>query len=214
MQKLPSREPTLPPDNIAQIDSNLARQLGSNWGWILFRGIAGIVFGVLALLLPWITALTLVALFGAYALVDGIFAIISIFTGRRVGAPWWALLIEGLLGIVAGLLALLLPIEAWITLAGFMGGWLIAGGLVEIFTAVRLMHDIDNEWWLILSGALSIIAGVLLFVRPFAGGVAVVYVLGIYAILFGVMLTAFALRVRKWRPEGPALPLPAHTPGT
>ena len=206
MQKIPNRAPALAPDNAPEMDNLLARQLHDNWIWVLVRGLMALLFGILALLSPMIAALSLVLIFGAYALADGIFAIVSIFTGRRGALPWWALLVEGIFGIAAGAIAFFSPGVAWLSLVWVMGGWLIASGVVEIITAVRLMHDIDDEWWMIFSGVISIVAGALLFVRPLAGGVAVVWVLALYAILFGAVLTAFALRLRRWQPSTPTAP--------
>ena len=130
--------------------------LARNWWLLLLRGIAAIIFGVLTFVWPGITLLTLVLLYGAYALVDGVLAILAAITGDAPAPRWW-LAIVGLLGILVGILTLAWPGITALVLLLFIAGWAIATGILQIVGAVRLRTEIDNEWLLIASGVLSVI---------------------------------------------------------
>lgn len=169
--------------------------LAKNWWLLLLRGIAGILFGLLAFLWPGITLLTLIIIYGAYALVDGIFAIIAAIRGGA-GARWWLALI-GVLGIAAGLLTFFWPGMTALALAMFIGAWAFIHGIFEIIGAIKMRKEIDNEWWLILSGALSALFGLAILIRPGAGALALVWLIGAYAIVFGALLVGFAFRLKK-----------------
>jgi uncharacterized membrane protein HdeD (DUF308 family) len=170
--------------------------LAKNWWLLLLRGIAGIIFGVLAFIWPGITLLTLIIFYGAYALIDGIFAIIAAFRGGEAQSRWWLLLI-GILGIAAGLLTFLWPGLTALVLALFIGAWSLIHGIFEIVGAIKIRKEIDNEWWLILSGALSVIFGLVMLILPGAGALALVWVIGAYSIIFGALLVGFAFRLKK-----------------
>lgn len=171
--------------------------LSGNWWLILIRGIAALVFGVLALAWPGITLVTLVLLYGAFALVDGISALVAAIVGRVSATPRWWLAIVGLLGIVAGLLTFVWPGITALILLFLIAGWSIAMGVFQIIGAIRLRKEIDNEWLLILSGALSVLFGLALFFWPGAGALALVWLIASYAIVFGSLIIAFAFRLRK-----------------
>lgn len=170
--------------------------LARNWWLILLRGIAAIVFGILTFIWPGITLLTLVLFFGAFALVDGVLAIWAGIVGGEPGPRWWLLLV-GLLGIAVGLLTFLLPGLSALLLLMFIAGWAIAVGILQIIGAIRLRKEIDNEWWLIASGVLSVLFGVLLVALPGPGALGLLFVIGAYAIVYGVMLISLSLRLRK-----------------
>ena len=178
--------------------------LRRNWGWILVRGIAAVMFGVLALVLPGITLAALVLLWGAYALADGIIALIAAFRIRDRGKPFWALLVVGILGIAAGILTFIWPGMTAIVLLAFIAAWSLVMGIFQIIAAVRLRKSIENEWLLGLSGLLSVIFGVLMLINPGAGALAVIWVIGAYAIVFGVLLIALGLKLRS-RTHHPSL---------
>ena len=165
------------------------------WWAVLIRGIAAVLFGVVALFRPGISLALIVLLFGAYALVDGIFSIVAAFRDDT-GAPWWALLIEGLAGIAAAAIAFISPGITALVLLYLVAGWAIVTGFAEIFEAVRLRKLIEKEWLLALTGVLSIVFGVLIAVQPRAGLTTLIWLIGIYAILFGVMLISLAFRLR------------------
>jgi uncharacterized membrane protein HdeD (DUF308 family) len=180
-----------------QVNDTMWSDLGRNWGWIVVRGIAAMIFGVLALVLPGITLAALVLLWGAYALADGIIALIAAFRIRDRGKPFWALLVVGILGIAAGILTFIWPGMTALVLLAFIAAWSLVMGIFQIIAAVRLRKSIENEWLLGLSGLLSIIFGVLMLINPGAGALAVIWVIGAYAVLFGVLLIALGIKLRS-----------------
>jgi uncharacterized membrane protein HdeD (DUF308 family) len=175
----------------------LLHALACNWWLLLLRGIAAIVFGVLAFLWPGLTLLTLVILYGAYALTDGVLAVVAAIMGPGGPAPRWWLAIVGALGIIAGLLTFLWPGITALVLLFFIAGWAIASGVFEIVGAIRLRKEIANEWLLILSGLLSVVFGIVLLVQPGAGALALIWIIGAYAILAGIVYIALAFRLRQ-----------------
>ncbi len=174
----------------------MVRPLARYWWLFALRGIAAIIFGVLALIVPGVTLVVLVALFGAYALIDGVLATIAAFRQRDENNRWWVLLLEGLAGIVIGVLAFLFPGQTLLTLLFFIAFWAIFTGIMEIITAIRLRREISNEWSMGLMGVISILLGIVLLVFPAAGLVGLVYAVGIYAILFGILMLYLAFRAR------------------
>jgi len=175
--------------------------LSRNWWALAVRGVAGIVFGILAFVMPVVTLAALVLLFGAYALVDGAFNVVAAASGRTGGRPWWALLVAGLVSIGAGLVTFFMPGLTALALAYLIAAWAIATGVLEIIAAVRLRKVIRNEWWLGLSGALGIVFGVLLMLAPGAGALAMVLWIGAYAFVYGVALVILGVRLRRRRDE-------------
>jgi uncharacterized membrane protein HdeD (DUF308 family) len=170
--------------------------LARNWWLILLRGIFAILFGILTFVWPGISLVTLVLLFGAYALVDGVFALIAAIKGGTPTPRWWLALV-GVIGIVAGLVTMLLPGMTAIWLVLFMAGWMIATGVMQIVGAIRLRHEIDNEWWLVAAGVVSVVVGLVIAVAPSAGALGLLWAIGAYAIVFGVTLIGLAFRLKK-----------------
>jgi uncharacterized membrane protein HdeD (DUF308 family) len=138
----------------------------------------------------------LILLFGAYALVDGIFAVVGVFGGTRSGTPRWLLLLEGVISILAGIIALIFPGLTAVALLYLVAAWAIVTGLVQIATAIRLRQEITGEWALILGGVLSVIFGLLLAVLPGVGILSLIWLIGAYAVVFGILLLITAFRVR------------------
>ncbi len=171
--------------------------LARNWWALALRGVFGVIFGVLAFAWPGITLAALVILYGAYAMADGIFAIAAAITGRPVGAPWWALLLEGLLGIAVGIMTFAWPGITALVLLYLIAGWAMATGVLEIAAAIRLRREVRGEWILAVSGVLSILFGILLVINPGAGALAVVWLIGGYAVVFGSLLIALGFRLRS-----------------
>jgi uncharacterized membrane protein HdeD (DUF308 family) len=172
--------------------------LANNWWVFVLRGIAGILFGILTFLIPGMALLTLILLFAAYSLVDGIFSIIAAF--RKTGTdqqPWWALLLSGILGIVAGVIAFLLPPVAAMALLYLIAAWAIVTGILSIVAAIRLRKQIEGEWLMILTGILSILFGAFLAVFPGPGALAVVLWIGAYMFVMGIMLLVLGFRLRS-----------------
>jgi uncharacterized membrane protein HdeD (DUF308 family) len=172
------------------------RRIFASWWVLLLRGICAILFGVLTFVWPGITLLTLVLLYGAYALADGVLALAEAVMGGAPAPRWWLALV-GLLGIAVGVLTFAWPGITALVLLLFIAGWAIATGLLQIVGAIRLRKEIENEWLLIASGVLSVIFGLILVVQPGTGALALLYVIGIYAILYGILEIWLSLRLRS-----------------
>ena len=176
-------------------------KLAQYWWLLLLRGLAAIIFGILALIWPELTLLTLILLFGAYALMDGIFAVIAGIASFRSNERWWAVLLEGVVGILVGVLVFIWPGPTALVLLYFIAAWAVITGITEIAAAIRLRREITNEWAMGLSGLASVIFGVLLFIYPGAGAVSLVWLIGAYAIIFGILLIILGFRLRGMRGE-------------
>jgi uncharacterized membrane protein HdeD (DUF308 family) len=193
------------PGELREVDT-----LAHNWWAVLLRGIAGILFGIATFFAPAISLAVLVLLFGAYALVDGVLAVISALRHRATNERWWVVLLEGLVGIFAGVVTFAWPHITAIALLYVIAAWALITGALEIAAAIRLRKVIDHEWLMVLSGILSIAFGVLLAMFPGLGALAVVLWIGAYAIIFGVLLVALGFRLRSWERSGGLHP--AHHP--
>ena len=174
--------------------------LADNWGLVFLRGVLGILFGLIALFMPGPTLAALVLLFGAYALLDGVLALIMAISGRRERGLG-ALLIEGVLGIGAGVVTFVYPGITAIALLAVIASWGIFTGVLAIVTAVALRKEITGEWALATSGVLSVLFGVLLIIRAPAGLLALVWLIGIYAMASGIALLPLSLRLRQLSQE-------------
>jgi uncharacterized membrane protein HdeD (DUF308 family) len=171
--------------------------LARNWWVVALRGVLAIIFGVLAIAWPGLTLLVLITLFGAYALVDGIFAVIAGIASYGRNERWWAMLLEGIAGIILGVLTFLWPGTTALVLVYFIAAWALLTGILEIAPAIRLRKEIEGEWMMVLSGILSIIFGLFLFVAPGAGALGLTVVIGAYALVFGILFIILAFRLRK-----------------
>lgn len=171
--------------------------LSRSWWTFALRGLLAIIFGILALIWPGVTLITLIILFGAYALVDGIFAVFTGLTSRGRDDRWWVLLLEGIAGIIFGLLTFFWPNITALVLLYFIAAWAVVTGLLEIIAAIQYRNEISGEGWLILGGIASILFGVILFFFPGAGALGLIWLIGVYAIAFGIFLIVFAFRVRS-----------------
>jgi uncharacterized membrane protein HdeD (DUF308 family) len=165
-----------------------------HWWAFAIRGVAAILFGILALLLPGLTFAVLVLLWGAFALVDGAFALIAAV--RTEHDHRWGLFAEGIVGIGAGIVTFVWPDLTALVLLYIIAAWALLTGVLELIAAVRLRKLIQDEWWLILSGVVSVLFGLFLLAAPGAGAVAVVWLIGLYAVVFGVLMLALAVRLR------------------
>lgn len=175
----------------------MLHSLARNWWAVLLRGVAAVLFGLIAFFWPGATGYALVILFGAYAFVDGIFALVSSIRAAGAGERWGALLLEGIIGLVIAAVTFFYPGLTALALYWVIATWAILTGILEIVAAIQLRKMIQNEWLLILSGILSIVFGVLLVVYPLIGILTVIYLIGAYALIFGVMLIGFSLRLRS-----------------
>src|SRR5215475_14122232 len=174
--------------------------LADNWWLLLLRGIAAIAFGVLALLWPGLTLITLTWLWGAYALSDGIIAIWAAFnaTAGDAGPRWW-LGLSAVVSIIAGCIAFYYTGMTTIVLLMFIASWAIFIGAVQIWAAIALRKVLDREWLLILNGVLSIVFGAILFAQPGAGALALVWIIAWYAMVFGGLYIALAFRLKQYK---------------
>jgi len=166
------------------------------WWTFVIRGLLAIAFGLIALVWPGITLIVLVVLFGFYVILEGILSIIAAFINRGMQS-WWVLLLEGLASIAMGCVAFIWPGLTAVVLLIFIAIWAILTGLLEIWAAVQLRKEIRGEWILALTGIMSTLIGIILFTNPGAGALAVVWMIGIYAVIFGALLTFLGFKFRK-----------------
>lgn len=176
-----------------------AAHLADRWWVPLIRGIAAITFGILALAYPGISLLVLIMLWGAYALVDGVFSLVMAVRRGRAGGNWGWLVFEGIVGVLAGILAFAWPGMTAMVLLMVIAAWAVLTGIAEIATAIRLRKEIRGEWLLGTIGVLSIVFGGLLFAYPGTGALALIGLIGGYSIVFGVLLLGLAWRLYSWR---------------
>jgi uncharacterized membrane protein HdeD (DUF308 family) len=176
--------------------SPMLQTLSRYWWLILLRGIAAIVFGVLAFIWPGITLVTLVLFWGAFALVDGVLALAHAIMGGNMGSRWWLALI-GIAGIAAGIVTFMWPGVTALVLLIFIATWAIVLGVFQIIGAIRLRKEIDNEWTLGLGGLLSVLFGIVMLIAPGAGALALIWAIGSFAILFGILMVMAAFKLKK-----------------
>lgn len=175
-------------------------QLARFWWVFVLRGVLAVLFGIACFVAPGITLGVLVLFYGAYSLADGILASVAAFARRRPGAsfPWMVLLI-GLAGIAAGVITFMYPGLTALLLLYFIAAWHIVRGLSEIVVAIQLRKEIQGEGWLIAGGVLSVLFGLLLFARPGTGALAVLWMIGFFALLFGMILIVLGFRLKAFK---------------
>lgn len=169
--------------------------LTQKWWVVALRGIIAVGFGILALVYPGMTLLSMALVFGAYAFVDGVFAIVSAFGSRGREAVWYVL--DGILGIAVGVATFFFPGVAAQALVYLIGVWAILTGVFEVIAGFEL--PIKRDWLLVIAGIASIIFGVLVFVYPISGALAITWLVGVYALVFGVSMFVFGIRLRGMR---------------
>lgn len=175
--------------------------LARNWWALALRGVAAILFGLAAFFWPGLTLMVLVILFGAYALVDGIFALAASVRAMQQQNRWWPLLLLGIAGVAAGIVTFFYPGITAIALLFIIAAWAIVTGIFTVIAAIELRRHISGEWLLGLSGIASILFGILLIVQPGAGALALVWLIGIYAVIFGFLELGLAFRLRSVQEE-------------
>jgi uncharacterized membrane protein HdeD (DUF308 family) len=183
-------------------------RVAQHWWLVALRGVVSILFGVVALFLPFATLAVLVIFFGAYMFVDGAFALFSAIRFRHEREKWVPLLIEGLVGLAVGAVAFAYP--GITALAGLftLAFWALVTGILEIVAGIRLRRDpaaAKTELMLILSGVLSIVLGIFFVAMPIAGLLASVWVIGTYAIVFGILMVGFGFRLRAIHNDTPTV---------
>lgn len=176
----------------------LTELLTRYWWVLLVRGIVAILFGLFAFARPGVTLAALVIVFGAFALVDGVLAVVAAIRGGGA-RPWWLLVLHGLVGIGIGLLTLFAPGVTALVLLFYIAIWAIATGVLQIAEAIALREEIEGEWLLVLGGLVSVAFGALVIARPGAGALAVLWLIGAWALAFGVLMVLLALKARRLR---------------
>jgi uncharacterized membrane protein HdeD (DUF308 family) len=177
-------------------ENQLSRILSRNWTLMLLRGLTAILFGILVWVMPELSVKMLVYLFGAFVLVDGIFGASVAIAARKEYEDWGILLLWALVGVGVGILTLLAPGVTALALVYFIAIWAVSTGVLEIVVAIRLRKEIEGEWLLILGGLTSVAFGVLLMLQPAVGAIALVWLIGLYAVTFGLLLIILAFRTR------------------
>lgn len=185
------------------LESALVRQFAEYWWLFVVRGVLAVIFGVVALAWPGITVLALVTLFGAYVIVDGFFSVVHALRGE--GSVRMSLVVWGLLSVAAGIAVLVWPGITALVLIYVIAVWAILTGITEVVAAIAFRKEITNEWALALGGVLSVAIGVFMAIAPGSGAVALVWLIGVYAIALGIMLVAAGFELRRLaKPPGPA----------
>jgi uncharacterized membrane protein HdeD (DUF308 family) len=182
----------------SSFNGTMASGLSRAWRVILVRGVVAVLFGLLALVWPRLTLLALILLFGIYAIIDGVASFAHAFDAGRRGQNWVWPVIVGIMSIAAGIIALVWPGETALILVFIIAAWALITGISEIISGISLRREITDEWLLVLGGVISVVFGVLVFLRPGAGALALVWLIGFYAIVLGAERIAFAFRVRNW----------------
>jgi uncharacterized membrane protein HdeD (DUF308 family) len=175
----------------------MLQPLAGNWWVFLVRGLFAIAFGLFGFFYPGATLVALVLVYGIFAFVDGIFALLAAIRGKEgIGPRWWLALI-GVLGIVAGLVTYFWPGITALALLAVIGVWALISGVVEIVGAIRLRKEIENEWLLLMHGVVAVLFGLLVFVRPGAGALALIWLIASFALVSGVLWVVFAFRLKR-----------------
>jgi uncharacterized membrane protein HdeD (DUF308 family) len=179
------------------MEAHMFAILSRYWWVLVVRGVLAVVLGVFAFARPRETITALVIAFGAVALVDGIFALAAAIAGRKLTPDWWVLLVQGLLGIGVGVLTLAKPQVTATALLIYIALWAVGMGVLQVIAAVKLRHEITGEWWVAIGGAASVVFGILLMRHPSEGALAVLWLIGAYALVWGVMLVLGGFDIRR-----------------
>jgi len=175
----------------------MAAVLVGNWWLLALRGVLAILFAIFAFVWPGLTAVVLILMFGAYAFVDGVFALIAALRAAQRHGRSGGFLLEGILNLVIALICFFWPAQALVALIYLIAIWAIVTG-VALLAAGMAMIRFAGEWLLVLGGLLSVVLGIVLFFVPAAGVVALAWWLGIYALLFGIAMLSAAFRIRDY----------------
>jgi uncharacterized membrane protein HdeD (DUF308 family) len=178
--------------------------LAANWWVFVVRGVLAILFGLGAFIVPGVTLAVLVIMYGAYVLADGVIAAVAAFGARKAGEEFpWLVFVIGLAGVLAGVVTFVYPGLTALVLLYLIAAWHIVRGVFEIMTAIRLRREIQGEGWLILGGIASVVFGMILYARPGAGAVALLWMIGAFAIAFGIIEILLAFKLKRFAPMRP-----------
>lgn len=178
---------------------NAIRRLADNWWLLVLRGVLAIIFGIVAWVWPGLNLTTLIILVGAWLLVDGAFQIVFAILNRARVDSVLPLIIGGLISVIGGIVILAWPGLSAIALIYLIGAWAVITGIFEIVAAIQLRKEIENEWAIGIGGLISIAFGAVVLIFPGDGAVALVWLIGIFAIVLGIALIAAGFRLRSWR---------------
>ncbi len=177
----------------------LAKAMAQSWWVLLLRGLFAIIFGLCAWFLPGVSLAVLIIMFGAFSLADGVLGIWMAISGRQHNNHWWVLLLWAISSLVVGLCALFAPGVTAVVLLWLIAGWSIIVGALQIAAAIRLRQELQGEWRLVLSGVLGVLFGIALFAWPAAGILTLLWLIGAFAILVGVLLVVLGFKVRSFK---------------
>ncbi|MGD0051701.1 MAG: HdeD family acid-resistance protein [Vulcanimicrobiaceae bacterium] len=174
----------------------MTARITSHWWLFLIRGILALALGLAFPWFPGAAIFTLAILFGAYCFADGVVAIVVAVRMQHADSAWGWLIVEGILGIVVGLITFFYPAVTILWLAYLLGAWALITGLLSIGSAIRLRRVVQHEWWWLLGGALSVVFGLVVFAAPIYGLLVIVWMVSIYALLAGIFFIGLAFRLR------------------
>ena len=180
-----------------ELQKGILESISKYWWMILLRGLLAIGFGLIAVTWPDLTLFWFIYLFGFYAIADGVVEIWSGITNRTRHDRWWSEILIGLAGIVAGILVIAWPDVTAVAAMYFLAAWMVVTGVIGIVYALRVRQEISNEWLIIITGVISVMLGIYFFAFPGDGALSLIWVIGIYAIIVGVLLVIFSFRARK-----------------
>ena len=187
------------------MNTSLLHSLAANWWMLLLRGLVIIIFGLLTLVWPKLTLLTFILFYGASAGVQGVVEIVAAIRGGTIAPRWW-LALMGVIALGAAVVTFMMPGLTALLLLYIIGAWAVARGIFEIVGAIQLRKVIDNEWLLILSGILSVLFGLFTLMWPKATAISLLWLIGAYAIVVGVLEIGLAFRLRRHRSALEAFP--------
>lgn len=176
-------------------------EMTSNWWALALRGAVSILLGLVAITMPGLTIAAIVTVFGVYAIIEGVLAIMASIRGIREHDRWGWMMVEGVVGICAGLIAFFMPGVGALAIIWLIAAWAVLTGALEIAAGFRLRKIIEGEWLLILTGVLAIVLGFFMVSRPGMGVVLLTTWLGVWAILSGITLMVLAFRIKRWAHE-------------
>lgn len=176
--------------------------LGRAWWMLILRGTVALLFGTLALFLPGLTLLLLIILFSSYAIAGGVVAIVAAIRYRATHGGWWMPLLLGICSIGAGVIAVLVPGITALVLVAVIGANAIITGVFDLIAAMRLHRRLRNAWMLVLTGVLSLLFGIFVLLFPGAGALALVWLIGVYALFTGALLFVLGITARAWHHDG------------
>lgn len=198
-------------DEITDTNESMDDLLSRSWWMLALRGVLALAFGILAFIWPSLTLAALVALFAAYVLISGVVSILGAIKNRKADREWWLVLILGLVSVAAGAISIMQPALTALVLVLVMGANALVTGVLDIAVAIRLRKTIEGEWLLIAAGIASIVFGILVFLFPGAGALALVWLISAHAIATGILLLGLAFRARGWgQRHVPASAVPGH----